>query len=193
MSDEENLNTLYQFAQAWYLENPGQQIPLDMWRRECDVFDESKMWEVFWPGHQAYGLSPRVVPELLDIDPLNFRKGHFEAIGAMAEKWSAPQELSDFDAMRLVGHTTSALAAYKGQRHIDFMKGGCTAYQDRATSQVITFISWLAPQISIDYASLAHLESSAKAILAKAGFDYKKLPGMTHRDKGNVLSEALGM
>lgn len=62
-----------------------------------------------------------------------------------------------------------------------------------AIDEADSFASIINKDSNIDYKMLSGLSSTSKSILAKNGFDIKRLPGMTMKDKGNVLSSQLGI
>lgn len=131
--------------------------------------------------------------DLLNVRPEDFRKGHFRALENIPVHCVNDQDLSAIDTHGLLTHVIQGWSAYRATTHLNFLKQPDDGLHKDSDTAVMSFLSWLTPQMDIDYTRLAELSSEAKAILAKSGLDIKKLPGMNQRDKGEVLMNSLGI
>jgi hypothetical protein len=131
--------------------------------------------------------------ELLDTTVEDFRKGHFGAIEAFAEHWEKPASLGGVDLPSVIEHLSNALHAYKSTPHVNFIKEPSSVLHDAAEKGVKAFFSWLVPTLDLRDKGIQKLPSSAKMHLAQAGGNIKLLPGMTTKDKGRLISDALGL
>jgi hypothetical protein len=53
--------------------------------------------------------------------------------------------------------------------------------------------SFVARHCEVDYKRFNDLSSTAKSFLVASGFEIKKLPGINRRDKGQLLSDGMGL
>ena len=135
----------------------------------------------------------RLYDELADIEPSAFRKPQFSAIGSLVSDWKVPQDFSGIDLQELLIKTLCALDAYQGATHYDVAGDVTDSYAIFATKQTERLSQYVAQNVDADYQRLAGLPSNQKALLAINGFDVKKLPGLTRKEKGQVLSDGLGL
>jgi hypothetical protein len=132
--------------------------------------------------------------ELMMIDPIHFRKPHFKAIGVAMNGLVEPQNLSRIDLQALLMKALHGFYAYSKAAHWTQNGLPTTTFVDKAKPSVETLASFVSKHVEVDYKALADLPSVMKALLAGCdGFDIRKLPGITRRDKGQVLSDGLGL
>jgi hypothetical protein len=131
--------------------------------------------------------------ELLQISPAVFRKHHFNAISTFAEKWRVPQNMDGVDAHQLLIHILSGLEAYKGQSHYDKWTLKTDEFVERATEAVGRMSQVIAKFGNVDYTRFSGLSSHSQSLLARHGFEIKKMPGINNSDKGALLNDALGL
>jgi hypothetical protein len=131
--------------------------------------------------------------ELKDLAPSAWRKRHFDAIGTLISEWNVPQDLTGFDLHGLLIEALIALETYKATDHLDYLNEKMDWCAEEAEGHVKKLIHFASKAIDIEYDRFAGLSSGSKALLASHGFDLRKLPGISNRDKGTLLSEGLGL
>lgn len=131
--------------------------------------------------------------ELMGVAPEDFRKGHFRAIGEFLEHRVHEQDLAQVDLNAVLLKAMQGLEAYQATIHFDYKGTPNEKLKVQAQDHIARLISWLEPKMDMDYGSFARLSSSSQAMLASSGFDIKQLPNMTRRDRGEVLSNQLGL
>lgn len=131
--------------------------------------------------------------ELMDLDPQDFRRGHFLAITNFSRDITAEQNLDSVDMNAVLLKVMQGFEAYQSTYHYDYRGILHNVLKINAKNYVAHLIAWMTPRMKIDYSVFAKLESSSQAMLASAGFDIKQLPNMTRRDRGEVLSNQLGL
>lgn len=131
--------------------------------------------------------------ELIGLDPSSFRHAHFGAISKAIEAVNTPQDLSEVEMLHLLKVVLLALDVYGTKSHYTQVGSTTRKYIDQATKDVSTLILFASKQKGINYRDLQDLPSASKALLASNGFDIRKLPGMSYRDKAQVLSDGLGI
>jgi hypothetical protein len=105
----------------------------------------------------------------------------------------ARQNPDGVDMTGLVARAMKGLMAYHEMRH--FEEGLITNDNKKEADEwVSTFLKSVADiGVTYDYKQFSDLTSSDKRLMASAGFDIKKLPGMNTRDRGQVLTDQLGL
>jgi hypothetical protein len=130
--------------------------------------------------------------ELCSVKPEDFTSGHFRAMSFLVNRWGA-QNLEGIDTNEVLLKVMEGLETYSQARHCDYRTHPTEKFKDMAKARVEAFVKWLSPKMTIDYPVFAKLDSMSKAILASNGFDIRKLPNMTRRDRGVVLTNELGL
>lgn len=129
--------------------------------------------------------------ELSSITPQDFRAHHFNSLGKLAKHYS-PQVVGE--AMDLNGFLGHIVAGYIHQQLMALPGEGKPTYCFlEARENIEEFVKYLSKIMTPDYSRLKDLPSESKAFLSANGFDIKKLPGMSLRHRGQVLSDTLGL
>lgn len=131
--------------------------------------------------------------DLMATEPHDFRKGHFLAIGEFVKHLAHEQDHDQVDMNDVLLKVIRGLEAYQATDHYDYRGILHDKLKITAKDRVETLVAWMAPRMSADYKLLSKLDSSSQAMLASNGFDIKQLPNMTRRDRGEVLSNQLGL
>lgn len=136
----------------------------------------------------------RLYNELMAIEPGNFRKPHFKAIGVAINDLADPQDLSGLNLQALLVRTLQGFDAYTKAAHWTTMGLPTTRFVEKAKPSVEALASYASKHVEVDYNALSDLPSAMKAFLAGCnGYDIRKMPGISRRDKGHVLSDSLGL
>jgi hypothetical protein len=139
-------------------------------------------------GNSAGSILQSLLSELKALNPLDFRLPHFCAISTLVDNSTMLDEPIYNLWPELLFVALRALDAYRETpHHKDY-----TIIQG-ANHALESLIRHVAMAKNIDYKSFATLASGSKVLLASNGFDIKKLPGMTPRHRGQVLSDQLGL
>jgi hypothetical protein len=135
----------------------------------------------------------RLHDELSHFKASEFRRPHFRALGSLLDDWKVPQDLSGIDLHGFLIKTLDALESYRQAKHRNDQGKPTDELAVFASRQVERLSQFVAQNQSQDYKRLANLPSASKALLAANGFDVRKLPGINRKDKGQVLSDELGL
>lgn len=135
----------------------------------------------------------RLHDEIKDISPADFRKPHFLAISAVVNCWRKPQDLSGVDAQGLLMTALAALDYYRSTTHYNPQGYTTDRHEDLAVASVKDLCGYVARNCDVDYKRFNDLSSTSKTFLAANGFEIKKLPGINRRDKGQLLSDGMGL
>lgn len=143
--------------------------------------------------HSDSTIFKRLHDELIGLAPSTFRHSHFGAISKAIDAVNSPQDITGVDIPQLLKTVFLALEAYGSKTHYTVVGSTTRKHVEQAAQDVSTLIRFASKQKDLDYSRLQDLPSASKAFLASNGFDVKKLPGMNRRDKGQVLSDSLGL
>lgn len=157
---------------------------------EVEDLEGSGAEELFYDQGSIFG---KLATELINIEPENFRKGHFQAISTFLGNVKHDQDLTSVDLNATLLAIMRGLEAYQATPHYQFNGKNTDEHKIMAAVVVDKLVGWLTPKMNIDYSSFAGLSSPMKAILGSNGFDVRKLPNMTRQDRGHVLSDQLGL
>jgi hypothetical protein len=166
-------------------------LPLSNMTGERTAFESGSAFDAFY--NEPSSLLARLADRLLATEPEDFRSAHFKALARLQAFGRARQNPDGVDMTGLVTRTMKGLMAYHEMRH--FEEGLITNdYKKEADEWVSTFLKSVANiGVTYDYKQFSDLTSSDKRLMASAGFDIKKLPGMNTRDRGQVLTDQLGL
>jgi hypothetical protein len=131
--------------------------------------------------------------EIAAIDPLSMGRGDFTAIRKAVKATRTPQETTGIDLPHLLKRVLLEFQAFQDKTHYTFSGATTPQYIEEALRDVTALIRFASKQPGIDYGPFQELPSSLKALLASNGFDIRKLPGISRHDKGQVLSDGLGL
>jgi hypothetical protein len=143
--------------------------------------------------HSDSTIFKRLHDELIGLDPSTFRHSHFGAIRKAIQAVNSPQDITGIDMPQLLKTVLLALDAYGSKTHYTVVGSTTRKHVEQAAQDVCTLIRFASKQKDLDYSRFQDFPSAAKAHLASNGFDIRKLPGMSRRDKGQVLSDGLGL
>jgi hypothetical protein len=123
----------------------------------------------------------------------DFRKPHFNALGQITS-FKPAQDVQSVDMTGLICKSLEALEVYDNTTHYDYSGTPTNYLKKDATVALRTFLKYaIELGIDCDYQRFSGLSSKSARLLADAGFAVKKLPGMTNKDRGQVLSDQLGL
>jgi hypothetical protein len=128
--------------------------------------------------------------DLKALTPQGLRKPHFEAIDALVSQLTITGDAIKGLCKELLFLALEGLDAY---RETPFFVSKQLNPLDVVSSSLERLIRLVASDKDIDYAEFARYSSGSKALLAGNGFDLKKLPGITTRHRGQLLSDQLGL
>lgn len=166
-------------------------LPLPQMIGERTAFQSGSAFDVFY--NEPSTLLAKLANRLLKIEPENFRGLHFIALERVFTFARATQRTEGVDMTALVLRVMQGLLAYHQTSHFD--EGSFTnEYKKRADEWIKSFLSSVSNiGVTYDYSQFSEINSSNKQLMASAGFDIKKLPGMTTQDRGRVLTDQMGL
>lgn len=135
----------------------------------------------------------RLQNELMALPTEAFRLQHFQALGRFSNEFKHVQDLSDVDLQSLMIHCVEALDVYWKTIHIDRQGelNGITTIA--ALENTEAFITYALKHFEPDPKRFEHLSPLSQRILADNGMDLRKLPGLTRKDRGEILCDQLGL
>lgn len=156
-----------------------------------------------WPVSQEHETSPfhivdestlfrELEQEIMAIEPSSMRYHHFLALRQFAKNWPQAQHTSDVEVDNLVAHVTRGLLHYLEQPRW----GGPTKTKQGngfAQAKVEVFLKMTSKIAPPDYNVLNELDSASKRFLCSNGYNIRSFSGMSRQDKGQVLSDDLGL
>jgi hypothetical protein len=168
-------------------------------KEEISAISETAMAD-FQGNHLMAKLdhSPGLVLEELLCDlkalkPENFRRPHFEAIGILLRHCGGLDESAKKTCKELLFIALNALDAYRLAPHYKAPNAKKDIHVEPASEGLGQLIRLVALSDDIDYSEFSQYSSGTKALLASNGFSIKKLPGINRSDRGQVLSDQLGL
>lgn len=143
--------------------------------------------------HNQETLISRLYQEVAQVPAGNLTLAHFAASAYPARPdVELPKQIdTDFDREGILIHLITGLDAFKGDSGV--LDEGQADIQDIAVNGVAGAARALSDLGELDYSRFANLSSIGARALALGGLDIKKLPTMSNRDKGRVLSTGLGL
>ena len=130
--------------------------------------------------------------EVMEIEPSALKYHHFLALRHFAKYWGHAQSAEGVDVDRFVSHVTRGFMAYTQQPR---WGDAARTKQDRdlAQAKVEVFLKMASNATKPDYDILNDLDSASKRFLCLNGYDIRSFKGMSRYDKGQVLSDELGL
>ena len=132
----------------------------------------------------------RLHNELMDVHPSEFRAHHFTSLANLARHCRRPQSINDINWCKFFEHILSGL---EHQQNLALKDESPSRVFLQAADDAGAFVLYASKTTTHDYASLNDLPSSSKAFLAANGFDIKKLPGISNKHRGQLLSTEMGL
>jgi hypothetical protein len=150
------------------------------------------------PCFQEFALEPhkileRLHDELGKVEPESFSIFHFKALHYAFSGDPTPQEISRHDAKELLSVALLGFDAYSASQDMPSKSSGPRFNSDLAGELLMPLIKFSAKHSEHDYQWLTELTSTAKYLLAKGGFDIRRLPGISNKHRGLLLSDHLGL
>jgi hypothetical protein len=135
----------------------------------------------------------RLQNELMALSTSDFRLQHFHALGRFSNEFKHAQDLSEVDIQSLMIHCVEALDVYWKTTHLDRQGelNGVTTIA--ALEDTEAFVTYALKHFEPDPKRFEHLSPLSQRILADNGMDLRKLPGLTRKDRGEVLCDQLGL
>jgi hypothetical protein len=165
----------------------------------ADKLRDDSLISILIPSFQEFDdhsdqVFKRLHAEIKDLSPAEFRKPHFRAISEVINQWKKPQDLSGIDLQGLLHTTLAGMERYQATTHYD-AKGYITErHKELAVAAVNDLAGFFTNHCDVDYKRFSDdLPSSAQKFLAANGFEIKKLRGINRRDKGDLLTEGMGL
>jgi hypothetical protein len=131
--------------------------------------------------------------DLATLEPQQYRDPHFRAMARLVSALNDDQSLDDLDLNEVVLKTIEGLEAYKEAIHVDVLGQETNEFKVSAVGRVNEFISYLAKHMEIDYTRFANVKPETRVLLASSGFEVKKIPNMTRRERGEIIGNQLGL
>jgi hypothetical protein len=129
--------------------------------------------------------------ELMRVKPCEFRAHHFRSLSNIAKPIMPPQITQDFDLASFLCHILEGLAHQQSLAMTDAPMQSEVFRQAQEDAEA--FVRYASTIMVPDYARLKDLPSESKHLLAANGFDIKKLSGMSHKHRGELLFDAMGL
>jgi hypothetical protein len=133
----------------------------------------------------------RLHDELIQVNPDEFRAHHFRSLANIAKPFMEPQVTQGIDLNGFLSHILEGLRHQQSLALKDESDPAGVFLQAREDAEA--FVRYASKIMEPDYARLKSLPSEAKAILAANGFDIKKLPGLSNKHRGQLLSAEMGL
>lgn len=146
--------------------------------------------EFFSAGDQVLA---RLDQALRAVESKDFKAPHFRALRVATSDWNRPQDLNQIDLSSLLDKSLAAYDLYQRQNHVDLTGSPQHKCKDNARHDLVAFASYALKHIEHDYERFRTLSSECKTVLAMAGMEMKKLPGISRRERGLVLENQLGL
>lgn len=127
------------------------------------------------------------------VEPDDFKAPHFRALRVASSDWNRPQDLSRIDLSALLDRCLKAYDRYQQQNHVDLTGAPQQKCKENARHDMVAFASYALKHIEHNYERFRTLSSECKTVLAMAGLEIKKLPGISRRERGLVLADQLGL
>lgn len=141
------------------------------------------------PGIDPEGILPELSKEIMGTKPEDFRAFHFNSLGSLAIHWEDAHGAKDVDINMLVKHVMAGLKsflAYPSRNRDENL-------DDQANEDCSQFLKMALKLATPSYSTLNELDSESKLFMVRSGYKIKYFKGMTNQDKGQVLSDELGL
>jgi hypothetical protein len=153
-----------------------------------------------WPVPAIHQTSPfhfvneqtlfsQIAEELQALPHESFTTHHFRCLHRFARHWDRAHIGAGVDVNKLVAHVMKGYECFTARPKA----GGGEMINDDAESNLALFLEFSSKIAKPDYRMLQDIDSDSKRLLCLHGYNIKLFKGMTHQDKGRVLSEELGI
>lgn len=131
--------------------------------------------------------------ELMRMEATSLRPEHFRALNQLFVEWKYEQNLHGVDLKALMSHVLKGWDAYQARIN-DPGNGFVPDLHDLAAGEHLAgLIQYVHAKTEHDYSDFAGMSSPVKTLLVKNGYDIKKLPGISSRDRGRLLESEMGL
>lgn len=131
--------------------------------------------------------------EQKNLRPEDYRATHFHALGRIAGHLFDQQSLDAIDLNGVARQSLAALETYMSAHHVNGQGKETQEYKERASKNLCDFLKFAVKNAEIDYSQFTGFNSESRLLLADAGFEVKKIPNLTRRERGHILSDQLGI
>lgn len=135
----------------------------------------------------------KMLADFNTLAPEDYREQHFRAMDRLVSKLNTEPNILELDLSSAVKKTVAALEAYRSSTHVDVLGRETNEFKSSAETHVKNFLSHLSRHMDGDYSQLSELNSESRIMLASAGFDIKKIPNLSRHERGQILSDQLGL
>jgi hypothetical protein len=153
---------------------------------------EGPMYDIFY--NEPSLLLSKLASQLRETDSGHFKTPHFKALSLIINFDRAQQDISSIDMTGLVCKLLEANDAYHNS-HCCLTNGYPADYiKNRATEHLGSFLRYVERVVTdFDYSRIKDVSNKSRLLLAESGFDPKKLPRLSKRDLGDLLSQRMGL
>ena len=127
--------------------------------------------------------------EIMGVKPEDFRAFHFNSLGSLATHWEDAHGAKDVDINILVKHVMAGLKSFLAYPSRDRNEN----LDEQVNEDCSQFLKMALKLATPSYPTLNELDSESKLFMVRSGYKIKYFKGMTHQDKGRVLSDDLGL
>lgn len=136
----------------------------------------------------------RLCIEIMKVPVSQMGMAHFNAFRLFDnDTFTAPEQIlnADFRREDFICHLLGGLATYSPPPEI--ISGSLKEFHENCEAYAVTAVKLLSTRYDLDYNKFKDLSSHSSKILALAGLRINRLPRMSHRDRGRLLEQDLGM
>jgi hypothetical protein len=146
----------------------------------------------------SIGISSEAVAQQLYLDLKNiktdeFRRPHFDAVDKLLRYSEIKSESIERTCIDLLLICLKGLDVYRETPRYPGEDTSRDMHLEIACKDLQGLIAYSAKAKCLDYKAFGQFSSESKALLASNGFDIRRLPGMTSKHRGQVLSDQLGL
>lgn len=135
----------------------------------------------------------RLQDEVMAVSTDAFRMQHFRALGRFSTDFKHAQNLYGVDLQSMLIHCVDAMGVYWQTTHIDRQGEANGSNTITALEYTEAFIVYALKHFEPEADKFAHLSPLCQRILADNGMDVRKLPGLTRKDRGEILCDQMGL
>jgi hypothetical protein len=154
-------------------------------------------WE--GPAYDAIYCEPslllsKLARQLMETLSSDFNRTHFQTLSRILKFSRAEQDIEPIDMKCFVLKLMDAFDAYLKKGNYDSNGREIHYVKNRTADHLGLFLQYAADMsVNLDFSRVESLSDASKLLLAKNGFDLKRLPRLSNRDLGDVLSDRLGL
>lgn len=151
------------------------------------------------PAFDAIYIQPslllsRLASQLMETDSNDFNRTHFQTLSRILKYSRAEQDIDSIDMNHFVLKLIDAFEAYLKVGNFDSRGREIHYLKDRTADHLGSFLQYAVDRIvDFDYSRIERFSNDSRLLLAKSGFDLKKLPRLNNKGLGELLSERMGL